>query len=74
MVKELGVLLTKLHITTLLDDFNWMRKVNLSGIKHTGAGIVEPIIENNIKNYHKQGTFQVLDLTNQESPKNDLIF
>jgi len=78
IIKEIPVLLKEMGISTILDipcgDFNWMQKIDLSGIKYIGADIVEEIIENNKNKYEKDNvSFQRLDLTEDILPQVDLI-
>lgn len=64
------------NIKSILDipcgDFNWMKEVNLSGIRYIGADIVEDIIQDCSKKYSHE--FQVMDITLSDLPKVDLIF
>ena len=56
-------------------DFNWMKDVNLGDINYTGAEIVNDLINNNIKQYGRDGVrFQKLNLIKDELPKVDLVF
>ena len=77
--EELGRLFQSLGIKTLLDipcgDFNWMRKVDLTGIRCTGADVVEELVRGNSKLYTGLlgVDFQVLDITTDNLPQVDLI-
>ena len=78
---ELPIIFKKFNITSMLDipcgDFNWMREVNLNGVKYIGADIVTAMIQDN-KEKIANGTwlpeFVELDLTTSDLPKVDLIF
>jgi len=74
---ELPHLFKKYGITSMLDipcgDFNWMKEVNLDGIKYHGADIVEEIIISNCKKYPTIN-FNMLDIVNDELPQVDLVF
>ena len=75
--RELPVLIQKLGITSILDipcgDWNWMKDVDLCGASYIGADIVKPLIEEN-KIKYPDIDFRVLDLTNDDLPKVDLVF
>ena len=78
VIKELTKLLRDLKVATILDvacgDFNWMSRVDLSGIKYTGVDIVEDIIQQNKAKYEKENTkFGHLDLIKDELPRVDLV-
>ena len=78
IIEEIPVLLKEMGISTILDipcgDFNWMKEVDLKGIKYIGADIVGEIIENNKNKYEKENiSFQRLDLTEDMLPQVDLI-
>jgi len=72
----LAELMVRLDVKSLLDlpcgDWNWMRLVNLDGIRYIGADIVRNIVAENQKRYpeHK---FIHLDLLQSDLPKVDLI-
>jgi hypothetical protein len=79
LIIELSKLLKDRSIKTFLDipcgDFNWMKKVDLSGINYTGADIVESLINENTKKYEKDGMkFFALNIINDILPNNDIIF
>jgi hypothetical protein len=78
LIPELESLLTRYHITSMLDipcgDFNWMRNVSFDG-DYIGADIVAPIIESNRQKYgNEKRHFQVLDITTDTLPSVDFIF
>jgi len=71
-------LLHNLNIHSLLDipcgDFNWMRTVNLQGIKYIGCDIVENLIRSNrIKYSTKNIRFLIKDITKDKLPTVDMI-
>lgn len=73
---QLPLLFKNLHIKILLDapcgDFNWMSRVDLSGIDYTGADIVPEIIEKNTTKFPGK-KFIVLDITAGPVPYADLV-
>ena len=75
--KELPEVFKKFNIKSILDipcgDFNWMNNVDLKEVHYIGADIVENMIEDN-KNNFKDYEFKVLDITEDDLPKVDLIF
>ena len=76
---QLPAVLKSLQVERLLDlpcgDFNWMQKVDLSGIHYTGADIVEHLITSNQQKYaNKNNTFITLDLLKDDISAYDLIF
>lgn len=79
LIRELQKLLSKYVITSVLDipcgDFNWMNKVDLSGINYTGADVVVELIEKNVVKFRKRKNirFKLIDLILDPLPKNDLI-
>lgn len=78
LIPELQILLKDLNIESMLDvpcgDFNWMRRVNLDGIRYTGGDIVDKIININNKKFgSKNISFQSIDVVNDSLPKVDLI-
>lgn len=79
IITKLPAILKSLQVKTLLDlpcgDFNWMQKVDLSGIHYTGADIVEHLITSNQEKYaNKNITFISLDLLKDDISAYDLIF
>ena len=65
------------EINSILDipcgDFNWMKEVNLHGIKYIGADIVEELVEKNNFDY-PLNEFHCLDITSDPLPMVDLVF
>ena len=75
----LPVLCGEFGITSLLDvpcgDLNWMRYVELSGVRYIGADIVPALVAANAVQYKDSGrSFIVLDLVKAIPPRVDLIF
>ena len=65
-------------VKTILDapcgDFNWMRMVNLDGVRYTGADIVKELISSNSNNYSQNNiSFVILDICKDSLPNNDLM-
>jgi len=61
-------LLAELGAESLLDagcgDFNWMKTVNLNGVRYIGIDVVEPLIRRNVELYgYESRTFLVADIT-----------
>lgn len=78
LVPELSKLLEDLKIKTILDvpcgDFNWMRNINLSGIKYHGGDLVEGVIASNSKKYSRDNiSFSVIDIVKDNLSKVDLL-
>ena len=78
LIPELQILLKNLKISTMLDapcgDFNWMKQVDLSGIKYFGADIVEELINRNNKKHKKKNiSFITMDIVKDKIPIVDLI-
>lgn len=78
LIPELSFMIKSLNIKSILDvpcgDFNWMRRVDLSGVKYTGGDIVEPLIISNSKKYSSDNIkFKVIDVVNDDLEKSDLI-
>lgn len=76
--RELPALLESVGAKSLLDapcgDFNWMRHVDLRGVKYLGADVVPELISRNLSTYGGAGrSFAVLDITRDELPKADVI-
>lgn len=78
LTRELSVLIKELEISTMLDipcgDFNWMSKVNLTGVKYTGADIVKELIRDNVKYQRPDVDFIYANLITDRLPKVDLVF
>jgi hypothetical protein len=77
-MSQLPLLLQDLHAHTLLDagcgDFNWMRRVTLTGINYTGVDVVPELIARNRQLYeNEQTTFAVVDITRDRLPEVDAI-
>ena len=79
IVKELGPLLKKLEAVSLLDipcgDFNWMQKVDLSGISYLGGDIVEELVLENQRKFGRDEKvgFARLNLLKDNLPKSDVL-
>lgn len=78
LIPELQALLKELDIKTMLDvpcgDFNWMRRVDLDGIKYIGGDIVNKMIATNKRKYSsKNVSFEIIDVVKDPLPKVDLI-
>lgn len=78
LIPELQTLLKTLKIKTMLDvpcgDFNWMKRVDLTGIKYHGGDIVDDVIKANSKKYGRVGIkFSTIDIVNDSLPKMDLV-
>lgn len=74
----LPALLKSIGATSLLDaacgDFNWMRFVDLDGIKYTGVDVVPGLIKQNQRRYGTETRmFQRLDITRDALPKADVV-
>jgi SAM-dependent methyltransferase len=69
-------LVRSLGCKTMLDapcgDFNWMKEVDLSGIKYIGADIVPAMIDE-LKDRYPKRKFQLLDITSDPMPKVDFV-
>jgi len=71
-------LFRELKFSSLLDipcgDFNWMRYVDLIGVKYIGADIIAELVESNRVDYAMENiTFEHLNLIQDDLPKVDLI-
>lgn len=78
LIPELQIMLETFNIKSILDvpcgDFNWMKKVDLTGIKYTGGDIVNEIINKNNSNYRKKNvSFDVINIVTDKLPKSDLV-
>jgi len=76
--KLLPRLFRELKFSSLLDipcgDFNWMRYVDLTGMKYIGADIIAELVEGNRANYALENiTFEHLNLIEDDLPEVDLI-
>jgi hypothetical protein len=79
IVAELPGLLRRHGVESMLDvpcgDFNWMSRVDLSGIDYTGGDIVTALVEANNERYARDGVgFRRLDLLSDPLPQVDLVF
>lgn len=71
-------LLREYDVRSILDipcgDFNWLRKVNLSGIDYLGVDIVPRIVSSNRETYaSSQRRFALLDATRNSLPRAELV-
>ena len=78
IIAELPNLFRKFNISTVLDipcgDFNWMRNVDLSGIKYLGADIVKELISLNVAKYKSENiSFMYANVITDRLPAVDLI-
>jgi SAM-dependent methyltransferase len=78
LVRLLPTIFSQYKIDSVLDipcgDFNWMKEVEMGGIKYYGADIVEALIERNKKLYTKNAySFFVADVTTSVLPNVDFI-
>jgi len=76
--EHLSILFRSLGVKRLLDapcgDFYWMNRVELDVDEYIGADIVRELIEENRRRYEEPSRkFIVLDITEDEIPKVDLI-
>ena len=79
IVREIPVILKKYQVKSMLDlpcgDFNWMQKIDLSGIDYTGGDIVEQIVQKNQEKFGKPGiSFRKLNIITDQLPQVDLVF
>ena len=78
LIIELPKIFKEKQVRTVLDipcgDFNWMKKINLSGINYIGADIVDEIIKENVKKYSTDNVkFVVVDVIKDILPESDII-
>jgi SAM-dependent methyltransferase len=71
-------LFRELKLSSMLDipcgDFNWMRFVDLAGMKYIGADIIAELVESNRVDYALENiTFEHLNLIQDDLPEVDLI-
>jgi len=71
-------LLEELGAESLLDagcgDFNWMKTVNLNGIRYIGVDVVEPLIRRNVELYASESrTFLMADITEDPLQNADIV-
>ena len=79
IIRELPGVWSRLGVHSLLDapcgDFNWMRHVDLTGIRYTGGDIVVSLVAQNQQNHHSEKvSFVHLDLMNGPLGTHDLLF
>jgi hypothetical protein len=78
VIEALPGLLRSLGVSTMLDlpcgDFNWMRQVDLSGIRYIGADVVPEIVGRNARFANDHVTFRHLNLLTDPLPRVDAIF
>ncbi|MBP2676949.1 MAG: hypothetical protein H6Q82_14 [Deltaproteobacteria bacterium] len=77
--RDLPLLFRKYGIRSVLDvpcgDFNWMKEMELSGIRYIGADIVKGLINANNGKYGSEGrTFIELNMLKDPIPRVDLVF
>jgi 2-polyprenyl-3-methyl-5-hydroxy-6-metoxy-1,4-benzoquinol methylase len=78
IIDKLPILFNQYGISTVLDascgDFNWMKRVDLSGVNYTGGDIVDDLIVSNQNLYSKSNiNFIKLNVVEDVIPKSDLI-
>jgi hypothetical protein len=71
-------LFQRLQVSRFLDapcgDWNWMRRVDLSGVDYVGADVVSDIVAKNNQQYARSGVrFIHADLTKDDLPTVDMI-
>jgi hypothetical protein len=76
--EEIPRLMHELRVGHLLDvpcgDWNWMRHVDLSGIRYTGGDIVRAILDRNNASFGSERCrFEYLDIVSGPLPRADLI-
>lgn len=76
LIAELPLLFERWSIQSVLDipcgDWNWMQRVNLSGVSYIGADIVPDLIAENRAKY-PQVDFRVINASSDALPTVDLI-
>lgn len=77
--RDLPMLFRKYGIGSILDvpcgDFNWMKDVDLAGVKYTGGDIVQGLIDADNERYGSGNrVFARIDLLTDPIPKADLVF
>ncbi len=78
IVREIPRVLKQVGARTMLDlpcgDFNWMQRVDLSGVEYTGGDIVQDLIDRNQKAFGRPGvSFRRLNLIDGELPACDVL-
>lgn len=71
---KISDLLKEFRVSTLFDapcgEFNWMKKMDLSGIDYIGSDILPELIDSNIKIHASNSiTFTTLDITKDSLPQ-----
>jgi hypothetical protein len=71
-------LFRRLQVSKFLDapcgDWNWMRRVDLSGVDYVGADVVSDVVAKNNQQYARSGVrFIHADLTKDDLPTVDMI-
>jgi hypothetical protein len=71
-------LFSAFDVTTFVDaacgDWNWMQKVDLTGMTYVGLDIVEDIVTDNQARFSHPGVrFEVADITSDPLPAGDLL-
>ena len=79
IMRELPLLFKELGVASVLDipcgDFHWMKEVDLSSVRYTGADIVEDLVrENNERFGSDERQFLQRNLVNDPLPPADAIF
>jgi hypothetical protein len=79
VMRALAELVEQFDVKSLLDapcgDFNWMKEVELPGVRYVGVDVVEELIERNRHLYGRPGReFLCLDVTQGPLPRADAIF
>ena len=79
LIAELPPLFKQIGVTSIVDvpcgDFNWMRHVDLEGIKYVGADIVPEIVQANQARFGSDARrFVQADIIDGELPAADLVF
>lgn len=77
--QEIPIILKKYNIKSMLDipcgDYNWMKEVPKGDCVYIGGDIVEDIVQKNNELYASDKvSFKVINMTQDELPKVDLIF
>lgn len=75
---ELPKIISQYHIGSIFDapcgDYNWMKLVDLTGIKYTGGDIVKALIKSNKRKYGSEDkAFKFINVVTTTAPKVDLI-
>ena len=78
LVKKLPEVLETLEIERMLDlpcgDFNWMKKISLTGVQYTGGDLVSDLIKENTEKFATSSIrFEVINLISDDLPDSDLI-